>query len=201
VARAGFDIVDHADRVDAECIDAILAAGSAVAPSILYNQRLLELYENCDPRDPRNPMYFGPLESAAETEARVRGISEDLENACRRLPEMLAAGVPIVLGDDFGTVLLRHGEFGAEMEFYVKQVGIPVLDVIRWGTRNGAALVDAEGELGTVAPGKIADLLVVDGDPVADIACLGDPSRLLAVVKGGVFMRDELRAQDRRRRV
>lgn len=52
VARAGFDIVDHADRADAECIDAILEAGSAVVPSMVYTQRLLELYENCDPRDP-----------------------------------------------------------------------------------------------------------------------------------------------------
>jgi hypothetical protein len=99
-------------------------------PSIFYTQRLLELYENCDPRDPRNPMWVGPTESPAETESRVRGIREDFEHACRMLPELLAAGIRLVLGDDYGTVLVRHGEFAAEMEFYVKQVGIPALGVL-----------------------------------------------------------------------
>ena len=49
-------------------------------------------------------------------------------------------------------------------------------------------------DLGSVAPGKLADLLVVDGDPSSDIGCLRDPARLLAVLKEGAFVRDGLAA-------
>ncbi|MBW2422975.1 MAG: amidohydrolase family protein, partial [Deltaproteobacteria bacterium] len=76
--------------------------------------------------------------------------------------------------------------------FYVKDVGIPPLDVIRWATRNGAELMGRSDELGTIEEGKLADLLVVDGDPLADIGCLQDRNRLLAIVKGGIFVEDRL---------
>jgi imidazolonepropionase-like amidohydrolase len=49
-------------------------------------------------------------------------------------------------------------------------------------------------DTGTIAPGKLADLIVVDGDPIADITVLGDPARLLAVLKGGVATKDNLAA-------
>ena len=79
-----------------------------------------------------------------------------------------------------------------KLEFYVKEAGIPPLDVIRWATRNGAELMGRSHELGSVREGYLADLLVVDGDPLADIAILQDPTRLLAVMKGGTLVRDEL---------
>ena len=90
-----------------------------------------------------------------------------------------------MIGDDYGAVGFPHGIYGEELAFYVDVVGIPPLDVLRWATRHGAELMGRDHELGTVAPGKLADLLVVDGDPSVDIAVLADPARLLAVIKGG----------------
>jgi imidazolonepropionase-like amidohydrolase len=52
-------------------------------------------------------------------------------------------------------------------------------------------------ELGTVEDGKLADLLVVDGDPVADIELLADRTNLLAILRGGKFMKDELTPMER----
>jgi imidazolonepropionase-like amidohydrolase len=74
----------------------------------------------------------------------------------------------------------------------VKRAHIPPLDVIRWATVNGADLAGRAHELGSVEAGKLADLLVVDGDPSVDITVLGVPDRLLAIVKGGVFVKDAL---------
>jgi imidazolonepropionase-like amidohydrolase len=96
------------------------------------------------------------------------------------------------VGDDFGTPLMPHGDYVSELEIYVKQLGIPALDVLRWATKHGAEAAGAAGQLGTVEPGKLADLLVVDGHPDADISLLRDPARMPAIVKEGAFVRDAL---------
>lgn len=70
--------------------------------------------------------------------------------------------------------------------------GTSPLDVIRWATRNGAGLLGEGDKLGTIAVGKIADLLVVDGDPIRDIAILQDRARLNVVMKGGEFIESHL---------
>ena len=74
----------------------------------------------------------------------------------------------------------------------MKRMGLAPLDVLRWATRNGAALMGREHELGSIEAGKLADLLVVDGDPSVDVSVLGDEARLLAILKGGAFVKDAL---------
>ena len=105
-------------------------------------------------------------------------------------PAPLVAGVKLRLGDDFGSALMPHGDYGAELEFYVDYAGIPALDVIRWATRYGAELMGHDG--GAVRPGAVADLLVLDGDPLNDIKALSDTSRILAILKGGVFQKNQM---------
>jgi imidazolonepropionase-like amidohydrolase len=86
---------------------------------------------------------------------------------------------------------MPHGTYVDELELYVKQLGFSALDVIRWATKNGAELLDLGDEAGTIEPGKLADLLVVDGDPLTDINCLRE-ANLLAILKGGAFVKDAL---------
>ena len=85
-----------------------------------------------------------------------------------------------------GAVGFPHGMYGGEIGLYVNTVGIAPLDVNRWGTRHGAALMGREGELGTVTTGALADLLVVDGDPVSDIGVLADADRITVIKDGAV---------------
>jgi imidazolonepropionase-like amidohydrolase len=191
-ARAGVDIIDHADRMDAECIEAILAAGAFVCPSMLWTVRYLAFAESWDHSQGPFPIGDGFPETREETAARLRGVREDFEHTCRVVPEANRAGVRMLVGDDFGTPLMPHGDYVSELEVYVKQLGIPALDVLRWATKHGALAMGRGAELGTVEPGKLADLLVVDGDPAADLGCLRDPARLLAILKDGEFVRDEL---------
>jgi imidazolonepropionase-like amidohydrolase len=193
-ARAGVDIIDHADRMDRECIDAILKAGCFVAPSMLWSVRFLHIAENWDHAAQRLPINEGFPETLEQTLARIRGVRADFEHTCRVVPEAAAAGVKLVVGDDFGTPVMPHGDYGSELEIYVKQLGIPALDVIRWATVNGAELMGLGDQGGSVEAGRLADLVVVQGDPLHDITCLKDPANVLAVLKDGRFLKDRLAA-------
>jgi imidazolonepropionase-like amidohydrolase len=161
----GIDIVDHGDAMDDECIAALVEAGTFVVPSVFF------------------PKHFG------ETIGAGLGFADNAKaefaRACDVLPKANAAGVRFLVGDDYGAVGFPHGLYGRELSLYVDEVGIAAHDVLRWATRNGAALVGREGELGTVAPGALADLVIVRGDPLASIGLLSDPDNL-TVVKGGV---------------
>jgi len=174
----GVDVIDHGDEIDDEVIRAMVDAGTVLVPSARYLDKLLSLEELRVPG----------------TETMIETTERELANLCRWVPEAHAAGVTIVLGDDYGVAFLSHGTYAEELEFYVKRMGIAPLDVIRWATVNGARMVGAEDQLGSVEAGKLADLLVVDGDPSADVAILQDPSRLLAIMKGGTFVKDQLSA-------
>ena len=129
-------------------------------------------------------------------------MKEDFERMCSILPEASQAGAKLVVGDDYGTVNLPHGDYGKELELYVKHAGLSPLEVLTWATRNGAELMGMGDALGTIEAGKLADILVVDGDPSADITVLQDLDKLLAIMKGGEFFKDSLpgvAAEDERR--
>jgi imidazolonepropionase-like amidohydrolase len=191
-ARAGVDIIDHADRMDAECIDAILANDCSVLPSMLWSVRFLELAENWDYSTGPFPIGGAPGETPDQMRARLRAIREDFEHTCRAVPQAAAAGVRMLVGDDFGTPIMPHGDYVSEYEFYTKQLGIPAQEVLGWATHNGAQAMGLGDEAGRVAPGRLADLIVVDGDPLSDITCLKNPAKIQAVLKGGAFVKDLL---------
>ncbi len=170
---AGIDVVDHGDGLDEAAIARMVEMGTFLVPSQLFPARFADL------------MAGGGLGFTA-------AMAEDIERSLAILPVANAAGVKLLVGDDYGAIGLPHGRYADELEFYVKEAGIPALDVIRWATRNGFELMGRGHELGSVRQGYLADLVVVDGDPLSDIGVLQDPARLLAVVKGGTLVKDEL---------
>jgi imidazolonepropionase-like amidohydrolase len=172
--RAGVDIIDHGDRLDAELIDSMLANDVTLVPSAYFIKQMLGDSQN--------------LVEATETQwAPIRA---DFENLVRTLPAANEAGLRLCVGDDYGILLLPHaqGAYAAELEFYVKECGIPALDVLRWATKHGGELMP--DDVGTIEPGRLADLLVVDGDPSQDIAILQREEKLLGIMKGGRFVKD-----------
>jgi imidazolonepropionase-like amidohydrolase len=101
---------------------------------------------------------------------------------------MHAAGVKLVVSSDTGSTGTRIDELAQLMEFLVKGVQIPAADVLRGATGLAAEAVGMDDHIGTLAPGKLADIIVVDGDPLADIAAM---QRIHTVIKGGeVLVRD-----------
>ena len=193
-ARAGVDIIDHADRIDEECTEAILEAGSFVAPSMLWSERFLEFADAWDHDAGQLPVGEGFPLSPDAARARIRGIHDDFDYTCRAMPDAARAGVKMVIGDDFGTPIMPHGEYIPELELYVKRLGIPPLDVLRWATHNGAELMGLGDETGSIEAGKLADLVIVDGDPLVDLGCLADRENLKAILLGGSWIKNHLRA-------
>jgi imidazolonepropionase-like amidohydrolase len=174
--EAGVDIIDHADYLDEECIEKMLKAKTALVPSMLFT-RIVAFSKTDKPSDKSNPNERAWL------------------NMLEVLPKANRAGLLIAPGDDFGAMGMPHapGEYARELVVYVKDMGIPAVDVLRWATANGAEMALQGQVTGAIEVGKHADLLVVDGDPVADIGVLTNPARhLKAVVQNGRFVKDEL---------
>ena len=186
-ARAGVDIIDHADKIDDEGIEAVIASDATITPSMLWSERYLRFVESWDTAMGPFPISAGLPEAPWETEARLAGAREDYEYTARMLPRMQEAGVRLALGDDYGFPIMPHGDYVAEMEVYLKH-GIEPLEILRWATRNGAEAMQRPDELGTVAAGKLADLIVVNGDPTRDLSALRTGIDL--VMKDGVFQQD-----------
>jgi len=167
--EAGVDVLDHCDGMDAATIDAMVTAGTFVCPSLYLTRAIIDRLEA----------------DGQGAEPFVDVMKRDLDNMCRMLPEAVAAGVNLLVGDDWGTTMTPHGEYGRELELYVREAGIAPAEVLRWATVNGARCMGLDSELGSVSAGKLADLVVVRGDPTRDISVLGDPANIVAVLKEG----------------
>jgi len=170
--EAKLDVIDHGDMMDEECIEGMVQQGTFVSPSLYFPYLMIEQKRRTGK---------APFPGVDEME---RG----LEHSYRMVPTAHAAGVKLLIGDDFGTSAMPHGDYAKELEAYVKGAGIPALDVIGWATRNGAELLGMKDDLGTIEAGKLADLLVVNGDPVMDIAVLQDRGKLDVIMKDGKFV-------------
>jgi cytosine/adenosine deaminase-related metal-dependent hydrolase len=96
------------------------------------------------------------------------------------------AGVKLLCGSESGFSLTPYGHWHArELELFVRYLGLSPLEAITCATANGAFALRLEGQIGTVEAGRLADVIVVDGDPLADIRVLADRSRLRHVVSRG----------------
>ncbi|MGE4649701.1 MAG: amidohydrolase family protein [Myxococcota bacterium] len=191
-ARAGVDIIDHADRLDEEGIEAILAADLSLAPTLLFPTRFLGFLQGLLDQGIDIGAQGPDVASREEFQARIDGGRADFENMCAMLPEANRAGLRLLVGDDYGVTSIPHGDYSAEFELYVDKLGIPALDVIRWATRNGAETMNVYAETGSVEVGKLADLIVIDGDPTRNISLLGNPEATVAILQKGIFYKDVL---------
>ncbi len=116
-------------------------------------------------------------------EWRARGYDpkRTLREAFRSLLRARLLGVKIALGPDTGSDLVPHGRLYKEVALYAS-MGVPPIEVIQMATRMGAEVLGREKELGTIEPGKLADLIVVEGDPLLDPEALRN---VVFVIKDG----------------
>jgi imidazolonepropionase-like amidohydrolase len=172
--RLGLDIFDHADELDEECLEKMVAAKSYMCPSLVLPKAILDHF-----KDATNQRAFND------------DVRRSFDSMVRMLPLAARAGLRVILGDDWGTWLTPHGNYAKEFELYA-DIGIPNLDIIRWATKHPAECVGMEDRLGTIAAGKYADLLVIDGDPSSDIRVLCDVKNIKLIMKDGRLHKDEL---------
>ncbi|MGW5128923.1 amidohydrolase family protein [Streptomyces sp. NPDC004069] len=165
--RGGVDSVEHGYAISDECIELMLEKGTFLVPTLSSALRV---------PDPKLvPPYL--------YEKKVRWS----EIAREHVSKALRAGVNVALGTDAG--VCPHGRNLLELAHMV-ELGMTPGDAIVAGTRHSARLLGVDDELGTLEVGKIADLVVVAPDPLADISVLADPDSVELVVQAGEVVKD-----------
>ena len=90
------------------------------------------------------------------------------------------------MGGDYGFAWNPHGDYAKELSFFVDYVGFTPEETLICATRNGAKILGRD-DIGTLETGKLADLLVVEGDLLSDLKRLQDRTQIRAVIQGGVI--------------
>lgn len=165
--RAGVDSVEHGTYLDAESLRLFKAKGSYLVPTLLAGDTVTRQAETAD---------WMP----DAVRAKARAIGPLMIDALRRAHE---GGVRIAFGTD--SAVSKHGENAREFALMVK-AGLTPLDTIRAATVWGATHIGLENDIGSLAPGKAADIVAVRGDPLADVRQL---ETMLFVMKGGAVVR------------
>lgn len=161
--EAGVRSIEHGNLLDATAAEVMAEHGAALVPTLVTYWAIHEYGEA-----------FGLPRWAVEK------VGEVLEAGKESVRIALDAGVRV----GFGTDLLGEAHDFQSKEFEIRAEVQSPADVIVAATAGNAAIMGMEGEIGVIAPGARADLVVVDGDPIADIGVLADVDRL-AVIRGG----------------
>jgi imidazolonepropionase-like amidohydrolase len=172
-ARTGVRIIHHACFLDDDALKALEARRDDVwvCPGLHY------LYA----------MVSGHAEpwGVKPEQIEVSGYREEFRAQIEGLRRLRDSGIRILAGGDFGHQWTHHGTYAAELQRYVELAGMTPMEAIHTATRN---LGPAAGlDSGEVREGFLADLLVVDGDPTADVTVLQQPHLRRAVIKDGQF--------------
>ena len=172
--RAGVDTIEHGSFLDDEGAALFKKTGAVLVPTI----SVLWLYVNKGPEVGVPPVVV----------EKFRG---DLERHFASVRLALDTGIPMVVGSDSGHRFNPQSIIAIELEMMV-QAGFTPMQAIQSATRLGADTIGMGQEVGRVAPGYYGDLLVLDGDPLADISILQKPARLERIYKGGALVAGRL---------
>ncbi len=168
--RAGVDIIYHCEMADPELLDQIEARKDRlfVGPAIglIYNT----LHE------------AEPYGISHEAAVRL-GMQRVLDESCRTYAEMRRRGIRVVIGGDYGFAWTPQGSNARDIEHFVKLFGYSPGEALQCATRIGGELMGMD--LGLVREGYLADLLLVDGDPLTDVSILQHAERLVMIMKDG----------------
>jgi imidazolonepropionase-like amidohydrolase len=167
--RAGYDAIEHGTFMDDEALEMLLQRDVPCVPALQFEYASI---------------VFGP--ELGMPQAVINGHKETLEGGTESAKKILRAGGRLGMGGDYGFAWTPHGTYAKELTFFVKHVGFTPLEVLTCATKTGAEIMGRGHEFGTLEAGKLADVLVVDGDVIADISVLEDRSRFVAVMQGGV---------------
>ena len=169
-AEAGVDWIMHADLATEADLEVVAEKGVRIMPTITFLKHAVEVGRD-----------FG------RSDREVDQIKHNLEGGYSMLQQARALGVKVLCGTDSGnSPVMPYGELHAnEMEILVKYGGYTPMEAIVANTRDNAFAVGMEGELGTIEAGKLADILILDKDPLADISVLQKGRHLAAVIKDG----------------
>jgi imidazolonepropionase-like amidohydrolase len=174
--RHGIQNIYHASFADEEALDMLEANKDAhfVAPGIAW---LINTARHAE------PWGIKPGSKVAMLYER------ELEMCIDTMKKMHRRGIRICIGGDYGFAWTPQGTNAKDIQTFVEMLGFTPMEAIQAATKYGGEIMGMSNELGMIKEGYLADLLLVDGDPIADVRILQDKSRILAIMKDGKFHR------------
>jgi imidazolonepropionase-like amidohydrolase len=160
--QAGVDSIEHGTYIDDDAVRLMKEKGAFLVPTIYLTEWFMTNYQNLG------------------IPAPIIGKAKEVMPAMQRnIARAFSLGVPVAFGTD--SAVYPHGLNAKEFGVYVK-FGMKPIDAIRTSTVNASKLLGWEDRVGAIEPGKYADLIAVEGDPLKDISEL---ERVKKVIKGG----------------
>jgi imidazolonepropionase-like amidohydrolase len=174
--RHGIEVIYHASFADEEALDLLEAHKMQhfIAPGLAW---LI------------NTSHHASAWGLTPEVTRKMGYHRELEAAVETMKALRRRGVRILPGGDYGFAWTPHGSNAKDLEYFVKYVGMSPMEALLSATAWGGPMMGRGKELGYLREGCLADILLIDGDPLADITVLQDQARILAVMKDGEFHR------------
>ena len=170
--QCGVDVIYHCEMADSEALDLLEAARDRIfvgpAIGLIHNT----LYE---------AEAFGITRAMAQD----LGMERCLESSQRTYEQMRKRGIRVVIGGDYGFAWTPQGTNARDIEHFVKLFGYSPSEALQCATRIGGELMGLD--TGLVQEGRLADLLLVDGDPLRDVRLLQDAQRLCLIMKNGAI--------------
>ncbi len=174
--RHGIEVIYHASFTDTEALDLLEAHKTEhfVAPGLAW------LINTC-----HHASEWGLTPEVT----KKMGYHRELEAAIESMRAMRKRGIRILPGGDYGFAWTPHGTNAKDLEYFVKHVGMSTMEALLSATAWGGPMMQQGKAIGYLREGCLADILLIDGDPLVDITILQDKARILAVMKDGVFHR------------
>ena len=172
--KHGAQIIYHATMCDEEALDALEAAKDRVFVSPTIGITITTLYEAGD---------WGITEEVATD----LGLRRELGMAVENMKQLHQRGVRVLPGGDYGFAWNPVGNNARDLEHFVKYLEFTPMEAIVAATKYGGEIMMMGDELGQIQEGYLADILLVDGNPLADVTILQDADNLIAIMKDGAF--------------
>jgi imidazolonepropionase-like amidohydrolase len=175
--RAGVDCIYHCDFADEEALDMLEAVKDRVIVGPAFGLV-------------HNSVFEGDVVGLTKDVVERMGLPRKLEHTVRTYHEMRKRGMRVVVGGDYGFTVTPMGQNARDIGHFVKFFGYSPAEALRCATRVGGELMGHKDELGVIREGALADLLLVEGNPLADQSLLVGPDHFAMIMKDGRLHRD-----------
>ena len=167
--RAGFDMILHATFMDEAALEVLIEHKVPVVPTFTFQANLADFGDRVG-ADPELKEIF----------------RREIEESADMIRRAYDAGVPVLCGTETGFSLTPYGEWHyREMEVLIRDMGFTAEQAIRAATSECAFTIGLDGQVGAVEAGRLADLLVVNGDPTKDVTLLGNKQNIEHIILNG----------------
>ena len=165
---AGFDMILHGTYMDEEGLEIMIERNVPLVPTFTFQANLIDYAEKMEASTDYKEIF-----------------EKEIQDNVPIFTKAFEAGVPFICGSESGFSVTPYGDWHyKELEVFVEKLGLTPLEAITCATKNAASAMKRD-DIGLIAEGKIADLLVVDGDPSKDVTVLGNKNLIKHVFLNG----------------